>query len=309
MEIVPVLDPALTVRYPDVETIVSGSQSQAKKLLDSLWESGALKRKFFDKILVCPTCFSANVSSDYVCSSCSSLEIEKKPLVEHAACGAIDILDSFSIDGRLYCPSCQREVTESAVTAHKQGSCFFCLQCRVKSNSPRLMHRCRNCEHLFTVSQTQLVSLYSFRLDSGVEEEFKQTYFVMKPIGMVLEELLFRVEMPGQIVGRSGTLHRFDVIATGSSAETVVIDVVASTEPITEVSVASLYAKIFDLSEVRPILVAIPSISEKAGKLASLYQVWVIEAKTSERAAEELKAGFRWMGLNRAEDVSSDLQM
>ncbi|HEY5620485.1 MAG TPA: hypothetical protein VIK88_02380, partial [Candidatus Bathyarchaeia archaeon] len=134
-------------------------------------------------------------------------------------------------------------------------------------------------------------------------------YLVMKPIGMVLEEFQFKVEMPGQIAGRSGALHRFDAIATKGPSEVVVLDVMASDKQIDEVPVASLYAKIFDVAPSQAILVAIPNLTEKARKLAALYRISVIEASNSQEAAEQLKDRFGWTGLTGSDDSIGDLQL
>src|SRR2546427_657107 len=71
----------------------------------------------------------------------------------------------------------------------------------------------------------------------------------MKPIGLVLEDFQFKVEMPGQIAGRSGALHRFDAVATKGASEVVVLDVIASEKQIDEVAVASMYVTL----KVRPV--------------------------------------------------------
>ncbi|HYY91028.1 MAG TPA: hypothetical protein VE955_03495 [Candidatus Dormibacteraeota bacterium] len=146
-------------------------------------------------------------------------------------------------------------------------------------------------------------------MSADAEEEFKRTYLVMKPIGLVLEEFQFRVEMPAQIAGRSGGLHRFDAVATKDSSEVVVIDVIASEKEIDEVPVASLYAKVFDVAPSQAILVAIPRLTERAKKLASLYRISVIEADNSQQAAERIKDRFGWEGLSGGADSFGDLQL
>jgi len=115
--------------------------------------------------------------------------------------------------------------------------------------------------------------------------------------------------MPGQIAGRSGALHRFDAIATKGSLELVVLDVVASEREIEETPIASLYAKVFDVSPTQTILVAIPKLSQKAKKLAALYRISVIEANDSQQAAELLKEHFGWTGLSGNEESIDDLQL
>jgi hypothetical protein len=153
------------------------------------------------------------------------------------------------------------------------------------------------------------VNVYSYRISSDAEEEFKRTFLVMKPIGATLEDFQYKVEMPGQVAGRSGALHRFDAIASKGSSEMVVLDVIASDREIEETPIASLYAKVFDVSPTQTILVAIPGLSAKAKRLAALYRISVIEASDSQQAGDLLKQHFGWTGLSGNEESIDDLQL
>src|SRR6267378_3004449 len=264
VELVPSFDLSQMARYPEVEEVVDGDTTAAKQLVEKLWDVGIFKRKFHEKILVCPSCLSANVSNDYVCPNCNSIDIERKTLLEHTACGTIDSVDNFLI--------------EAGVDYQKLGAWFQCSQCGKRSDLPSPIHRCRSCGHIFTIRDTGFVNVYSYRISADAEEEFKRTFLVMKPIGATLEDFQYKVEMPGQIAGRSGALHRFDAIASKGSSELVVLDVIASDREIEETPIASLYAKVFDVSPTQTILVAIPGLTDKAKRLAGLYRISTIEA-------------------------------
>jgi predicted RNA-binding Zn-ribbon protein involved in translation (DUF1610 family) len=309
VELTPSFDLDQTVRYTEVEEVVDGDVSEAKQLVQKLWDVGIFKRKFHEKVLVCPSCLSPNVSNDYVCPNCNSIDIERKTLLEHTACGNIDSVDNFLVEGGLLCPKCGKELIEAGVDYQKLGAWFQCAQCGKRSDMPSPIHRCRNCGHIFTIRDTGFVNVYAYRLSSEAEEEFKRSYLVMKPIGLVLEDFQFKVEMPGQIAGRSGALHRFDAVATKGSSEVVVLDVIASDKEINEVPVASMYAKIFDVTPSQSILVAIPRLSEKAKKLAGLYRISIIEAESSQQAAERIKDKFGWAGLSGSDESFGDLQL
>ena len=309
VELVPSFDLTQTVRYPEVEEIVEGDSGAAKQLVEKLWDVGIFKRKFHEKILVCPSCLSVNVSSDYVCPNCNSIDIERKTLLEHNLCGNIDSVDNFLVEGGLLCPKCNKELLEAGVDYQKLGAWFQCSQCGKRSDMPSPIHRCRNCGHIFTIRDTGFVNIYAYRLASEAEEEFKRSYLVMKPIGLVLEDFQFKVEMPGQIAGRSGALHRFDAVATKGASEVVVLDVIASEKQIDEVAVASMYAKIFDVTPTQSILVALPKLTEKAKRLAGLYRISTIEAENSQQAADQIKDKFGWAGLSGNEESVGDLQL
>ncbi len=309
VELVPTFDLDQTVRYAEVEEIVEGDPNAARQLVEKLWDVGVFKRKFQEKILICPSCLSPNVSNDYVCPNCNSVDIERKTLLEHTACGNVDSVDNFLVEGGLVCPKCNRELVEAGADYQKLGTWFQCGQCGKRSDIPTPIHRCRSCGHIFSIRDTGFLNLYAYRLGSEAEEEFKRGYLVMKPIGVVLEEFQFKVEMPGQIAGQSGALHRFDAVATKGSSELLVLDVIVSDKQIDEVPVASLYAKVFDVGPSQTVLVAIPGLTDKAKRLATLYKMSVIEADDSENAAEQLKDNFGWTGLSGSDESLGDLQL
>ncbi len=308
VELVPEFDLGHTVRYLEVEDVVEGDSEAAKQLVEKLWDTGIFKRKFHEKIIVCPSCLSANITSDYVCPNCNSIDIERKTLLEHTVCGTIDGIDNFLVEGGLLCPKCNKELIEAGADYQKLGSWFECSQCNKRSDTPSPIHRCRNCGHIFTIRDAGFVTIYAYRLSAEAEDEFKRSYLILKPIGAVLEDFQYRVEMPSQIAGRSGALHRFDVIATKGS-ETVVLDLIASDKDIDEVPVASMYASIFDVAPSQSILVAIPGLTGKGKKLALLYRITVIEATDSQNAADQLKEKFGWTGLSINDESVADLQL
>lgn len=309
VELTPSFDLEQTVRYLEVEQIVDGDPGVAKTIVQRLWDTGVFKRKIAEKVLVCPSCLSSNVSNDYVCPNCNSIDIERKTLLEHTQCGNIDNADNFLVEGGLICPKCNKELIEAGADYQKLGGWFQCTQCGKRSDMPNPIHRCRSCGHIFTIRDTGFVTLYAYRLGTEAEEEFKRSFMVIKPIGLVFEEYQYKVEMPGQIPGRSGALQRFDVVAAKGAGEVVVLDLIASEKTIDEVPVAAMYAKIFDVAPTQSLLVAIPGLSDKAKRLANLYRITAIEAENPQAAADQIKERFGWAGLSGSDESFGDLQL
>ncbi len=289
VELLPHFDSARTARYPEVENIVDGDPLVANQLVEKLWDTRILKRAFLEKTLACPNCHSANVSCDYACPNCNSIEIVRRTLIEHTSCGTTDNADNFIVEGSFFCPSCKKELVEAGVDYQSTGVMFECAQCGKRSELPSPAHRCRSCGHSFTIREAGFVSIYSYRLSTDAEEEFKRTRIVTRPVARVLEKFHYTVEMPGQIAGKSGVLHRFDAVASQGSTDVVFLDIAVGDKQLDEVPVTSFYAKIFDVAPCRTVLIAIPSLTERARKLACLYRITVIEASSSQGAAEHLK--------------------
>ncbi len=307
-ELAPTFDGGHHTRYLEVEQIVDGDLDSATELVEELCYAGILRRKFFEKIIVCPSCSSANVSVDYACPNCNSLDIDRKNLLEHTACKNIDSVDNFQVEGRLVCQKCGKNLDQDGLNYQNLGSWFQCSQCGKRSVTPYPIHKCRKCRHVFTIKDTGFLTVYAYSLNANAGEEFRNNYPIMKPIKTALEESQFKVQTPGRLVGRSGVLHRFDAVATKGGSQ-VVLDVIAGDRQIDEVPVVSFYAKIFDVASARAILVAIPNLAERARKVATLYRISMIEASNSEEAAEKLRAKLGWAGLTPSDESMHDLQV
>jgi hypothetical protein len=113
------------------------------------------------------------------------------------------------------------------------------------------------------------------------------------PIIEFFENLGFEVESPGFMDGKSGTRHLFDLtaISAGKKKRTTAIDIATSTDDtVSEQSVISMFAKIFDAAPDKACLVAVPKMSENGRKLASLYKINLVEARDQNAALEALKS-------------------
>ena len=291
----PTFDPKHGFRYPLIDEIV-GDNSKTDKFLQELFEGGVLERKLCDKIIYCPSCSSANVSIHYTCPHCKSFDVKKSALIEHIKCGYIDTEDHFHKEGKLACPRCNKELTNPDVDYHRAGVWCTCNKCTKSFDIPVPAHFCRNCKANFTFDEALYKDVYSYSLTPQSTKEANLGYILTMPIIEFFENLGFEVESPGFLNGSSGTRHMFDLIAvsTGEKKSTTAIDIVTSSDDaVSEQSVISMFAKIFDAVPDMSCLVAIPKMSENGRKLASLYKINLVEAEDHNAAIETLKTCVR----------------
>ena len=287
----PVYDPKQGFRYPMVDDIVGDSSTE--EFLQKLFEGGILERTLYDKIVFCPSCNSANISIHYTCPHCRSFDVKKSALIEHIKCGYIDTEDRFQKDGDLVCPRCNKELVTPDIDYHKAGVWCTCNQCKKSFDIPVPVHFCRECHENFTFDESIYKNVYSYTLTPEAAKEANLGCVLTVPIIEYLEDLGFEVESPGFLNGKSGTRHMFDLTAVtaGDKQNTTVIDFATSSDDVvSEQSVISMFAKIFDASPDRACLVAIPKMSENGRKLASLYKIQLVEAKNQNTAIDALKA-------------------
>jgi ATP-dependent Clp protease adapter protein ClpS len=126
-----------------------------------------------------------------------------------------------------------------------------------------------------------------------VREEAQLGWILVAPIKELLVESGFDVEGPAFLKGKSGANHMFDIVARDKSnaRKATVIDVATSTEGVViEQPVIALFAKIFDVSPDKAYLVAIPKMNDNGKKMAGLYNIQIVEAKSHKEARKAIKA-------------------
>jgi len=286
----PVYDAKLGYRYPMVEAIV-GDVSTAEAFLSRLYEAGILERRLYDKIIYCPKCSSPNISIHYCCSHCKSFDIQRSALIEHVKCGYMDVEENFRKGNRLVCPKCHEELRKPDVDYRRAGMWCTCKDCGKSFDIPVTAHFCRDCRTGFAFEDAVIKDVYVYSLKEEAKEEVARGWVIIAPIREFLVENRFEVESPAFLKGKSGANHMFDIAAfKGEARKVTVIDLATSTEnAVSEQPVIALFAKIFDVSPDSAYLIAIPKINENGKKMAALYNITVIEAKSQKEAIKALK--------------------
>jgi hypothetical protein len=291
----PVYDSEVGYRYPVVETIV-GEASQVEPFLNKLYEAGVLEKKLYDKIIFCPKCSSANVSTRYCCPFCKSFNIQKSSLIEHVKCGYMDLEANFRDGDKYVCPKCHEEMRTIDVDYRKAGIWCTCNTCKKSFDIPISSHFCRNCHATSTFEEVPIKDAYSYTLKSNVTAESSLNWFLVAAIREILIKKGLKVESSGLLKGKSGANHSFDIVAykEDKPEKAIVVDLAMSTGSIvSEQPVIALFAKIFDVSPERAFLLAIPKLSDNGQKMAELYKIHAIEAKNQEEAIASLEAGLK----------------
>ena len=290
----PVYDSDVGYRYPIVEAIV-GDESQVAPFLNKLNEAGILEKELYDKIIFCPNCGSASVSTRYCCPFCKSFDIQKSALVEHIKCGYMDTEDKFCNGDACVCPKCNEELKKIDVDHRKAGIWCICRDCKKSFDTPVPMHFCRNCGETSSFEEVIIKDVYAYNLKANVTAESSMNLFLVSAIREFLLKERMRVETPGLLRGKSGANHSFDIVAYhADKSQPIVVDLAMSTGPIvSEQPVIALFAKIFDVSPDKSYLIAIPKLSENGKRMAELYKILAIEAKSQEEALSSLEASLK----------------
>jgi hypothetical protein len=291
-ELMPLVHVERGVTYPEAEKITGDDTATVNKWLERLASDNILERRFVSKLIICAKCGSSDTPVQYCCPNCKSIEIDKKSLLEHLACGVIDKDDNFKQGGRLVCPRCSRELGELGISHRAVGTWFLCRGCMKPFDKPHSFHLCRKCRHFFAIDDAVLEDVWAYRLTAEAQSQIRSGSMFLKPLKDVLEDLGFQVTIADVLRGASGTEHRFDILGAkseGGVKRTVAIDVFSSDGFVDDSSVITMFAKRYDTNPDRAILVVIPTIRESGKRLAALYKIDLLEASNALEAVEKIR--------------------
>jgi hypothetical protein len=286
----PAYSPDVGYSYPLVENIV-GDASQAEAFLNKLYKAGVLEKELYDKVLFCPNCNSANVSTRYCCPFCKSFDIQKSSLVEHVKCGYMDIEEKFYDGDKYVCPKCNEEMEKPDVDYRKAGIWCTCRECKKSFDTPVPINFCRSCGETSTFEDVIIKDVYAYTLKENVTAESSANLFLVSAIREFLINARLKVESPGLLKGKSGADHSFDIVAyKADKSQAIVVDLAMSSGIfVSEQPVIALFAKIFDVSPEKSYLIAIPKLNENGKRMAELYKIHAIEARNQEEAIAALQ--------------------
>jgi len=289
-ELSPTFDPDRKARYPILENIDASMNSI--EVLDELAYAGILSKRLYERLARCPKCSSHSlVFLRLKCPDCGSMALDSSKLIEHLVCGAVHEFEEFAADDQIKCPSCQEPLAQEGEDYRIVGTFSRCESCRIHFDEPVKTFVCRTCQEEFDIKDATYYDTYTYAMNENLLAEVKG--IIGLPVfKTALEEMGFRVELPGTITGSSGMIHTFS-LAGAKNSKTVAVDVVESEGEVDEKELFAFYTKVMDLKSTLGVLVAVPRLSirakEFAAKAFSRNDVTYVEANSPVEAIEQLK--------------------
>ena len=306
-EIRPKYDLEYGYRYPEVEKSINKDPIKTKEFLEKLVDLGVLKQKLVNMTLHCPSCNSANILTNYVCPSCGYPQISRNALIEHMPCGHIDNITNFRVNGNLICPKCKVQLGNAEYRS--AGSWYECPKCGKPVETPKTLHICRKCSENFTFDDAKYVEVYGYSIVPTVIAEIKNRALFYSFLRPFRANLKVNLKVPGRITGKSGVRYEFDALLKMKGSKVIAIDTLISNLPISHTAITKEYGKILD-TNVEAYIVASPSLSKDAKKLAKTYGLNTIEGPPADalkklRKALPIKLTGKKEGAAKMSDLSS----
>jgi hypothetical protein len=209
--------------------------------------------------------------------------------LEHNICGYIGTVINFGEP--LLCPRCGQQIKEGEY--RDAGSIYECASCNQQIETPFIDHGCRKCGSKFSFENALYQPKYAYSPTKLTRVEMNQGIVYLGQVVSVFEEQGFIRESDTKIRGESGTEHVFDVAFSGFGLK-VVVDVVYSMNPMTEIELLKKYGKIRDiqtLSErIAAFLLVLPGLDADATALVRSYKMTVAQGDNPSMALSALSS-------------------
>jgi predicted RNA-binding Zn-ribbon protein involved in translation (DUF1610 family) len=271
--------------FPTLDKILG---KKSIPIIEELAKKGILKPYLIDVEIVCPKCNSNSLKDKYLCPFCMSFNLEKKTLIEHYACGAVDFLEKFIHDNEYICPKCNKTLKLIGADYRKIENAYTCKECGKNFSLPNIIHKCLNCDNSFNYEEAKLNQVFGYKLNEDLRNEIIANSIIEDPLIEILEGKGYSVSSLGMLPGLSGVNHVFDLIAR-KNEEVIAITIASDVEEVGVEVITSHFAKVYDSHPTKSIIIAFPKLSNEAKKLASLYAIDVIEGETIEKIKEKFK--------------------
>jgi len=286
-------DSKMGFSYPEISELLEAPSEQTVEILESLAKSDVLKRKFFDKLLVCGNCGSFDLRISIHCPSCGSTNVARGRVLEHFSCGHVGLEEEFKAEERYVCPKCKKELRVIGTDYRSPGVLHKCRSCGELFAEPEEKWHCLSCGEYFPKGEITEMDIYSYELNEAKRSWLAIELRPKREIEEYLRKDGYDVQSSARIRGASGVEHEIDLFAvkrSGLFEHKIAVGISYAEKEVGPEEVLKLFAKAYDVEAKDIILIAIPKLGEVARHFATYYRMKVFEAEDLTQAITQLTA-------------------
>ena len=136
---------------------------------EALCEHGLLKREFFERFHICPSCNSYRLHVREECSQCRSSDLSEEQYLHHFRCAFQGPEADFRRGDELVCPKCHHELTHFGFDYDRPGTMVVCGSCGHAASEPSVGFVCLDCGVHTDSDVAATRDVFSYQLtDQGV---------------------------------------------------------------------------------------------------------------------------------------------
>ena len=128
-----------------------------------LLELGYAKRKkFIERIHVCPHCFNSHLYYMETCPKCDSSNLKEEAVLHHFRCANISPESTYAYDGELRCPKCKQTLRHIGVDYDRPSNIYNCNECNNTFLHTRMKVYCPSCKKTSRPSELHSDDVYLY---------------------------------------------------------------------------------------------------------------------------------------------------
>ena len=108
----------------------------------------AKKKKFVERIHICPHCKKSQLYFMEACPKCDSSFLKEEPVLHHFRCANISPESSYAYDGELRCPKCHQFLRHIGVDYDRPSNVYTCQECNHTFLHTRMKVYCSSCQRI-----------------------------------------------------------------------------------------------------------------------------------------------------------------
>lgn len=145
------------------DSMISNMKAEFVRFNQTLHELGyAERKKFEDRIHVCPHCKGTHLYYMEACPKCDSSRLKEEPVLHHFRCANISPESSYAYDGELRCPKCHQMLRHIGVDYDRPANVYTCQECNHTFLHTRMKVYCASCKKTSRPSELLAQDIYSY---------------------------------------------------------------------------------------------------------------------------------------------------
>ena len=145
------------------DSMISNMKAEFVRFNQTLCELGyAERKKFEERIHVCPYCKGSHLYYMESCPKCDSSLLKEEPVLHHFRCANISPESSYAYDGELRCPKCHQMLRHIGVDYDRPANVYTCQECNHTFLHTRMKVVCASCKQVSRPSELLAQDIYSY---------------------------------------------------------------------------------------------------------------------------------------------------
>ena len=129
---------------------------------------GLLRKEFFDRINLCPSCAHAAVNFREVCPDCSAADIGPEGVIHHFRCAYVAPESVFRQGANLICPKCGHVLRSVGKDFERPSGVQHCKSCDELFVDPVVQGLCLACGKRFPQEDRVIATVYNFNVTAAI---------------------------------------------------------------------------------------------------------------------------------------------